>query len=226
VILALDDKAFSSFRDKLGQAFELAVPATMLHPGILSSYEQSVSQVGSIAGVAKNQATQPADRAKTEATPILFETDAATWLANDALSHEVFGPSTILVRGQSEEELLRVAEALPGTLTATVHGTPGDLKNHRKLVAVLETKCGRLIFNGQPTGVEVSHAIHHGGPYPATADPKFTSVGTAAILRFLRPICFQNFPDEALQPELQDENPRKIWRTIDGQFTRDPVRRS
>ncbi len=226
LILALDDKAFSSFRDKLGQAFELAVPATMLHPGILSGYEKSVSQVGSIAGVKKKQSTQPADPGKTEATPVLFETDPATWLANDALSHEVFGPSTILVRGQSEEELLRVAESLPGTLTATVHGTPQDLKNHRKLVAVLETKCGRLIFNGQPTGVEVSHAIHHGGPYPATADPKFTSVGTAAILRFLRPICFQNFPDEALPPELQDENPRKIWRTIDGQFTRDPVRRS
>jgi len=129
------------------------------------------------------------------------------------------------VRGQSEEELLKVANSLPGTLTATVHGSPEDLKHFRKLVSLLETKCGRLIFNGYPTGVEVSPAMHHGGPYPATADPKFTSVGTAAILRFLRPICYQGFPDEALLPELQAENPRKIWRTIDGQLTRDAVKK-
>jgi NADP-dependent aldehyde dehydrogenase len=116
---------------------------------------------------------------------------------------------------------MRIAESLPASLTATVHGTPEDLSKHRKLIAVLETKSGRLIFNGYPTGVEVSHAMHHGGPYPATADPKFTSVGTAAIQRFLRPICYQDFPDEALPLELQRQNPRKIWRMIDGQFTRD-----
>src|SRR5215472_13475707 len=156
-----------------------------------------------------------------EATPVLFETDSGTWLANDALAHEMFGPSTILVGSETEDELLRIAKSLPGSLTATVHGTPEDLRKYRKLIALLETKSGRLIFNGYPTGVEVSHAMHHGGPYPATADPKFTSVGTAAIQRFLRPICYQDFPDEALPLELQRRNPRKIWRMIDGQFTRD-----
>jgi alpha-ketoglutaric semialdehyde dehydrogenase len=113
---------------------------------------------------------------------------------------------------------------MPGTLTATVHGTPNDLKKHRKLVAMLESKCGRILFNDFPTGVEVSHAMHHGGPYPATADAKFTSVGTAAILRFLRPICYQNFPDESVPSELQAANPRKIWRAIDGRLTRDPFK--
>ena len=224
LIFALEDKTLSAFRDKLGRAFEQAMPATMLHPGILTGYEQSVSRVGGIQGVTAKRSSQPADRAKTEATPTIFETDVRTWLANKILTEEVFGPSAILVRGQSEEELLQIAESLPGTLTATVHGTAEDLKRYRKLIAALETKCGRLLFNGYPTGVEVSPAMHHGGPYPATADPKFTSVGTAAILRFLRPICYQNFPDAALPAELQSANPRNIWRTIDVKLTRDPVK--
>ncbi len=226
LIFVLEGKTLNTFRDKLGHAFEQAMPATMLHPGILSGYEQSVSRVGGIEGVETKRSLQAADPGKTEAVPILFETDVATWLANEVLAEEVFGPSTVLVRGQSEEDLLRIAESLPGTLTATVHGAPEDLKKYRKLIAVLETKCGRLIFNGYPTGVEVSPAMHHGGPYPATTDAKFTSVGTASILRFLRPICYQNFPDDALPLELQNENPRKIWRTVDGQLTRDPIKRS
>ena len=119
--------------------------------------------------------------------------------------------------------MLEIAQALPGTLTATIHGTPEDLEQHRELIAVLATKAGRLIFNGFPTGVEVSPAMHHGGPYPATADAKFTSVGTAAILRFLRPVCYQNFPLEALPQELRDANPRGIWRMINGQLTQEPV---
>jgi NADP-dependent aldehyde dehydrogenase len=120
--------------------------------------------------------------------------------------------------------LLKIAQSLPGTLTATLHGTPDDLKKYRKLVAVLETKAGRLVFNGFPTGVEVSSAMHHGGPYPATADAKYTSVGTAAIYRFLRPVCYQGFPDEALPPELQNANPRNIWRTLDGTLSHEAVK--
>jgi NADP-dependent aldehyde dehydrogenase len=193
----------------------------MVHPDVLKGYEEATSRVGKVNGVGENRARRSADPQKTEASPVLFETDSTTWLANGALAHEVFGPSTILVRGESEDELLRIAESLPASLTATVHGTREDLTKYKKLIAALETKSGRLIFNGYPTGVEVSHAMHHGGPYPATADPKFTSVGTAAIQRFLRPICYQDFPDEALPLELQRQNPRKIWRMIDGQFTRD-----
>ncbi len=226
LIFGMADQAFQAFRGKLAQAFEQTAPATMLHPGILRGYEESLARVSAVKGIAGKRSLQAADSAKTEASPTLFETDAATWLANEALAQEVFGPSAIVVGGQSGEELLRIANALPGTLTATVHGTPEDLKKYRKLIAVLETKCGRLIFNGYPTGVEVSHAMHHGGPYPATADPKFTSVGTAAILRFLRPICYQNFPSEALPPELQDENPRNIWRTVEGKLTRERIKRS
>jgi NADP-dependent aldehyde dehydrogenase len=221
LIFAVKDNAFAPFKEKLADAFRQSAPATMVHPGVLKGYEEATSRVGKVNGIGENRARLSADPQKTEAAPILFETDSATWLTNGALASEVFGPSTILVRGESEDELLRIAESLPASLTATVHGTAEDLTKYRKLIAVLETKCGRLIFNGYPTGVEVSHAMHHGGPYPATADPKFTSVGTAAIQRFLRPICYQDFPDGALPLELQRENPRKIWRMIDGRLTRD-----
>ncbi len=226
LIFGTEGEPFRTLQDQLSRAFEAARPATMLHPEILKGYEQSLARVSGVEGIGGKRSQQPADASKTEATPVLFETDGATWLANRALAQEVFGPSAIVVRGRSPEELLKIAAALPGTLTATVHGSAEDLEQNRKLVSILETKAGRLIFNGYPTGVEVSAAMHHGGPYPATADAKFTSVGTAAILRFLRPVCYQSFPNEALPPELRDENPRNIWRAVDGQLTRDPVRRS
>src|SRR5262249_8717552 len=152
--------------------------------GIAKSYEQSIARFSNLPGLHCQSADKAADPAKTEAVPAIFETDTSTWLSNESLREEVFGPAAILVAGSSEQDLLRVASTLPGSLTATIHGTPDDLKNHKNLVELLETRCGRLIFNGFPTGVEVSHAMHHGGPYPATADAKFTSVGTAAILRF------------------------------------------
>jgi NADP-dependent aldehyde dehydrogenase len=110
---------------------------------------------------------------------------------------------------------------LDGHLTAAIHGTEEDLREAADLVAILEQKVGRIIFNGYPTGVEVSDAMVHGGPYPATSDARFTSVGTQAILRFARPVCFQNFPDEALPCELQRANPLGIWRRRDGQLTQE-----
>lgn len=226
LIFGVEDDSFQSFRKNLSTAFEQSVPATMVHPSVLKGYDQGIKRVKDVSGVEAKPATQPASTGKTEAGPILFETDAATWLANEALAQEVFGPSAIVVRGQSEQQLLKIAQTLPGTLTATLHGTAEDLKKYRKLVAVLENKAGRLVFNGFPTGVEVSSAMHHGGPYPATADAKFTSVGTTAIFRFLRPVCYQSFPDEALPLELQDGNPRNIWRTVDGSLTREPVKRN
>lgn len=225
LIFGVETGAFQSFREKLAGAFEQAAPASMVHPGILKGYEHALARVRGVKGVVEKRSSKAADAAKAEAPPVIFETDATTWLASEALAQEVFGPSAIVVRGKSEEELLHIANSLPGALTATIHGTPDDLKQHRKLIAVLEKKVGRLVFNGYPTGVEVSSAMHHGGPYPATGDAKFTSVGTAAIFRFLRPVCYQGFPNEALPLELQDENPRNIWRMIDGQFTRDRVKR-
>ena len=127
------------------------------------------------------------------------------------------------MRSSSREQLLDIARGLEGHLTATIHGTPQDLADYRDLVEILERKAGRLIFNGFPTGVEVSHAMVHGGPYPATSDSRTTSVGSMAIFRFARPVCFQGFPGDALPPELQDPNPLGIWRLVEGKLTREPA---
>jgi 2,5-dioxopentanoate dehydrogenase len=127
------------------------------------------------------------------------------------------------VRHSRRDEVLEIARQLEGHLTATIHGTIEDLRDYSDLIAILEDKVGRLIFNGFPTGVEVSHAMVHGGPFPATSDGRSTSVGTQAIYRFSRPVCFQGFPDQALPDELKDANPLGIWRMIDGEMSREPI---
>lgn len=223
VIIGKESDAFKQFREKLGGLFQQGAPGTMLHPGILKGYSQNVDSRSKLAGVSAIHSSRKGEESKTEALPVLFDTDASTWLNHRELATEIFGPSAVLVRWQSKEDLLRIASEWDGTLTASVFGTPEDLQEFRDLIAILETKAGRILFNGFPTGVEVSPAMHHGGPYPATADAKFTSVGTAAILRFLRPVCFQNFPEKALPVELQNQNKRQIWRIVNGQLTKDNI---
>jgi len=153
----------------------------------------------------------------------LFETDAQSFLNDAELSAEIFGPATLLVRHSTREEILQAARNLEGHLTATIHGTEQDLRDFSDLVAILERKVGRLLFNAFPTGLEVCHAVVHGGPYPATSDGRSTSVGSGAIFRFARPLCYQGFPEDALPDELKDANPLHIWRMVDGQMTREPV---
>jgi alpha-ketoglutaric semialdehyde dehydrogenase len=117
--------------------------------------------------------------------------------------------------------MIAVAERLEGSLSATIHGTEEDLANHRDLVTVLQRKAGRLIFNGYPVGIEVCHSMHHGGPYPATTHSHFTSIGTRAVSRFVRPVCYQDWPDAMLPVELQNANPRGVMRMVDGERTRE-----
>jgi NADP-dependent aldehyde dehydrogenase len=136
------------------------------------------------------------------------------------LGEEVFGPTTLLVHYGAAADLLKAARQLHGHLTATIHGTDEDLSSAQELVRILETKVGRILFNGFPTGVEVSHAMVHGGPFPATSDSRTTSVGSQAILRFVRPVCYQDFTDTALPPELQRANPLGIMRMMNGTLTR------
>jgi alpha-ketoglutaric semialdehyde dehydrogenase len=144
--------------------------------------------------------------------------DAQGWLTDSDLQDEIFGPATLVVRAESRDELLEVARSLYGNLTATILGDARDLTAFSDLVAILEKKVGRVLFNSLPTGVEVCQAMVHGGPYPATSDGRSTSVGGRAILRFTRPVCYQDFPDDALPPELQDGNPLGIARIEDGQY--------
>jgi NADP-dependent aldehyde dehydrogenase len=150
----------------------------------------------------------------------IFGVAMADFLAHPELGEEVFGPTTLLVHYGTSGELLSAARKLHGHLTATIHGTEEDLEGARELIRVLETKVGRLLFNGFPTGVEVCHAVVHGGPFPATSDGRSSSVGTQAILRFVRPVCFQDFPDAALPAELQRANPLGIMRLVNGTLTR------
>ncbi len=147
------------------------------------------------------------ESAKTQAEAVVFATDAEDFLARPELHEEVFGPYTLLVTAGDMSTLVKVAKRLEGQLTATLQATPEDIAGAEELIAVLERKAGRLLINGFPTGVEVCPSMHHGGPYPATTDVRFTSVGTAAIQRWVRPICYQNFPGNALPPELEDKIP-------------------
>ena len=196
----------------------------MLTEGIARSYKSGVAhRAGHSAVRSLAQAAAPIDMKSCHTVPALFEINSHDLLANPELAGEVFGPSTLVIRYQSRAEMLELARALEGQLTATLHGSHGDLLEYCDLVGILERKAGRLIVNGYPTGVEVCHAMVHGGPFPATSDSRFTSVGSQAIYRWARPVCYQDFPDVSLPEELRNENPLAILRTINGTVTREPV---
>jgi NADP-dependent aldehyde dehydrogenase len=204
---------------KLGEHFTAGIPGTMLTPGIAKAFEDHFQKAAAVAGVSAHRSSAAPNSAHTEGQPGIIIVDSKTWFENDPLQHEIFGPSTILVLCPSTTELLTSARALSGNLTATIHATPAELPAHKELLNILTEKAGRLVFNGYPTGVEVGTAMHHGGPYPATTDAKFTSVGTASIFRFARPVCYQGFPQEMLPAQLHDANPHGIWRLLNGTRT-------
>jgi len=221
IVVGLENPAMDRFIERTEELFDAATPATMLHPGILRSYQDGLRRLEEVEGTRMRRSAISAEEQKTEAQPAVLITNARTFLSVEELSEEVFGPSTVVVSASSRNELMSVARGLRGHLTATIHGTNDDLNEYAELIEVLQTKVGRLVFNGFPTGVEVCGAMHHGGPYPATTDVHWTSVGGFAIKRFVRPICYQNFPENALPLELQDKNHRNIWRTVNDQLTRD-----
>jgi 2,5-dioxopentanoate dehydrogenase len=221
LILLPDNEDSSPFVEKLGALIANTPNQTMLTPEISASYQKGISSRLSHAGVetiAQRQGEK--NDSSCEARAALFRTDVEQFLANPELSEEVFGPSTLIVTYSSPQQLLEVVRALEGQLTGTIHATEEDLRTNGELLAIMETRAGRLLFNGFPTGVEVCHAMVHGGPYPATSDGRSTSVGTRAIFRFTRPVCFQGFPESALPEELKEKNPLGIWRMVDGQLTR------
>ena len=215
--IGIDDDRFDQFVRRMEDLFRDAGAGTMLYPALLQSYEAGVQQLSAMTGTCVRS---PSVESESRARPSMFETDAGTFMRHRELGEEVFGPSTVVVRCGSRGEMEAVARHLEGQLTATIHGTPDDLAEHASLLSILENKAGRLVFNGFPTGVEVCASMQHGGPYPATTDSRSTSVGTAGILRFVRPVAYQNFPQASLPGELQDANPRGIWRVIDGELTK------
>lgn len=219
----VEGKAFDEFLEHLSKQFGEGTPGTMLTGAIAKAYAEGLERVSRIPGVEGRASTRKDNWQKAEGRPALAVTDSRTWRQHKELREELFGPATVVVRCVSASDMLECARALEGSLTATLHGNAQELGQHADLVAILTKKAGRLLFNGFPTGVEVGNAMHHGGPYPATTDARYTSVGATAIYRFARPICYQNFPDEALPAELQSANPRGIWRNVDGQITKEAL---
>jgi NADP-dependent aldehyde dehydrogenase len=198
-------------------------PLTMLTKGIAKKYASVLRSRAEEKHPALSAESRAGDGPGCAEPVTLFQSDVATLLGDSSLAEEVFGPTTLLLTYTSHAELLAAASALEGHLTATIHGTEEDLAEHRDLISLLETKVGRLLFNGFPTGVEVCNAMVHGGPYPATSDGRSTSVGTQAILRFVHPVCYQDFPDAVLPVELQNQNPMRIMRMLNGTWSRDAV---
>lgn len=224
VVVALKSAQFDAFIADAGALVTAAPPGTMLYDGIRVRYEAGVAalaQRSSVTPVAA--ASAPCDRARTQAGARLFRVPAAGFLADAHLREEVFGPASLLVECDSLAEMRQVAEAIPGQLTATLHTATSDLNDAAAIADALTQRVGRLLWNGFPTGVEVCPAMVHGGPYPATTDARSTSVGTAAIERFVRPVCFQNAPQDLLPVELQNGNPRGIWRLLDGELSKNAV---
>lgn len=207
----------SGFVEKSKAAFTAISRGTMLTSAIQDAYQEAATDFASLEGV---QLAASSEGNGQGAAARLFLATARVLKQHPQLQEEVFGPSTLLVTAENKEALLQVARELKGHLTATVHATEEDLKNYPELFPILEQKAGRLIINGFPTGVEVCHAMTHGGPFPATTYSKGTSVGTLAIQRFTRPVTYQDFPQELLPNALKDGNPLEIWRLVDGQWAK------
>lgn len=218
LLIAQKGDELNTFTNALGEKLSDFQPSCMLNKGVASNYSKTRDEFLSQPGVTTIQpATNETDLNKSAA---LATVDAATFLENKSLWEEVFGPFTLIVSCDNESEMKQVASELAGQLTITFMGDDDDLTSHKDLIHLSQQKAGRLIFNGVPTGVEVCHSMHHGGPYPATTDSKFTSVGTGAIRRFTRPVAYQSFLEELLPDELKPGNPLNILRLVDGKYER------
>ena len=189
----------------------------MLHGGIAKNFykrREEALQQPQVSVIAEASAAE-----ENEGQPTIASVTGSAFLSNPLLHKEVFGPYSLVVQCNDEKELLRVALQMEGQLTASLMATDDEVKSNSELVEVLKEICGRFILNGVPTGVEVALAMHHGGPYPATTDSRFTAVGADGIKRFARPVCYQNWSNELLPEELKNENTLRLWRIVNGDLT-------
>jgi NADP-dependent aldehyde dehydrogenase len=215
VLLYLDGTDVEPFLQAATAAMSECVAQPMLSAGIYSNFSRGAEQLSrhkDVRSVGQGKTAEGVNRAQGA----LFAVDAAQFMADEALRQEVFGPASVIVRAQDVVQLGRVVDVLEGQLTATVLFDDEDVELVGALLPRLQKKVGRIIGNGWPTGVEVCHAMVHGGPFPATTDSRTTSVGSLAIQRFLRPICYQNLPDALLPPALRAGNPLQLVRRVDG----------
>lgn len=205
-----------AFAREVKKELQDIVAAPMLHEGITAAYYNALSVLQDRKELEWVKVAEAKDLIK--AYPALAKIKASDWLEDDHFQQEVFGSFALMVVFEHFNELYAIAQRLHGQLTITVWGEEAELAKKTDLINQLEEKCGRILFKGVPTGVEVGYAMQHGGPYPSTTDSRFTSVGVYAIKRFARPIAFQDMPHTLLPEALRDENPLGIWRTVNGEF--------
>jgi NADP-dependent aldehyde dehydrogenase len=221
LVIGIRSPQFSAFLQLVSEMMADQPAQTMLNAGTLSSYGNGLQKLLDHPGI-EHLAGQP--QQGRQAQPQLFKADVSLLIEGDAvLQEEVFGPTTVVVEVADQAQLSAALSGLHGQLTATIIGERADFEQFGELTALLEQKVGRILLNGYPTGVEVCDSMVHGGPYPATSDARGTSVGTLAIDRFLRPVCFQNYPDYLLPEALRNANPLGIQRLVDGKPSRETL---
>ena len=217
LVIAIEGPDLDRFVAAAAEALTGNAPQVMLTPGIHAAYEKGVAALAAAEGVTTVARGSQAEGA-TRGQHAFFATQAARFRSDPALAHEVFGSSSILLKCRSIEEVIDTIAGLEGQLTATLQIGEGDEAGAARLLPILSRKVGRILTNGWPTGVEVTHAMVHGGPFPSTSDGRTTSVGTLAMMRFVRPVCYQDVPDTLLPPALQAANPWKLNRRVEGRL--------
>ncbi|MBS2097085.1 aldehyde dehydrogenase (NADP(+)) [Carboxylicivirga linearis] len=221
LLITIKTEGFNEFVDALSNNINEATGAQMFSPGVLRNYLVNADQVMShetVTTIAKGDEVEP-----NVVRPAIATVSAADFMKNPHLHEEVFGPFSLLVVCDDTKEVKDVVASLKGQLTATLQAKDEELTKNQELIDLLVEKCGRLLLNGVPTGVEVGAAMQHGGPFPASSDSRFTSVGVGAIKRFVRPVCYQDFPDQLLPKELQNSNPLDVWRLVDNSWTKNAI---
>jgi NADP-dependent aldehyde dehydrogenase len=220
IIIGIQNMYLDIFVAALKEEIKKVLPGEMLHTGIFKNYVENRGNALAQEGV-EMVAVSDTEPIINQGAPTIASASAQAFLTNPVLHKEVFGPYSLVIRCQDMTEMIEVAKQLEGQLTSTLMATESDIRNNGDLVEAIKNICGRFIINGVPTGVEVCLSMHHGGPFPATTDSRFTSVGGDGIKRFARPICFQNWPNDLLPDELKDENPLRIWRTVNNELKKD-----
>lgn len=219
LIIGIDNENLKTFVQVLGEEIRSTTPSEMLNSSIFKNYVEKRANALAQEEV-EAVAVAESEPVSNQSLATIASASAKAFINNPLLHQEVFGPYSLVVRCRDMQEMLEVAMKMEGQLTATLMATEEDIIKNEELVDTIKYICGRFIQNSVPTGVEVCLSMQHGGPYPSTTDSRFTSVGADAIKRFARPVAFQNWSNELLPDELKNENPLKIWRTVDGDFSK------
>lgn len=222
LLIGMEGDDLQTFINTLGNEIKKVNPGTMLHPGIFKSYVENRANALAQEEV-ETVAVSEAEPQLNQGSPTVASASGKAFLNNPVLHKEVFGPYSLVIRCKDMTEMLEVVRKLEGQLTATLMATENDIAYHEELVDAVKDICGRYIVNSVPTGVEVCLSMQHGGPYPATTDSRFTSVGADGIKRFARPVAFQNWPDKFLPDELKNDNPLAIWRTVNNELKKEKI---